>query len=485
MTTAHPHPHAPVPASDRLDALLEPGRVALGVATAAYQIEGASEEDGRGPSIWDTFAARPGAVRDGSDGRTACDSYHRLDDDADLVAGLGVDWYRFSVAWPRVQPTGRGPADVRGLDYYDRLVDALLARGVRPTATLYHWDLPQPLEDAGGWTERATAEAFVAYAGLVHDRLGDRVGLWATHNEPWCAAYLGYAAGVHAPGRREGGAANRAAHHLMLSHAWAARALPDSAQVGIVLNLAPVRAEEEAAEPQARRVDALRNRVWLDPLVDGAYDDELLALAPELADAALVRDGDLAAIRGSADWLGINYYTPLRVGAGRREGSEPHPEQDAYPGVPDLDLVVREPRTDIGWEVDATGMTDVLRQTFDRTGLPLVVTENGAAYADLGRGPDGPDGPVEDDDRVAYLADHLAAVDAAAAAGVDVRGWFVWTLLDNFEWAEGYTKTFGIVHVDRSTPALTRTPKRSYGWVRAEALVRRRDPSGAGHAVSP
>ena len=250
----------------------------------------------------------------------------------------------------------------RGLDYYDRLVDALLERGVKPTGTLYHWDLPQPLEDAGGWLERGTAEAFADYAEVVHARLGDRVGLWATHNEPWCAAYLGYAAGVHAPGRQEGGRAHRAAHHLMLGHALAAerlRAGSHPVDVGIVLNLAPIWAESAEAAEVADGVDAIRNRVWLDPLVDGAYDDGLLRVAPELADAELVRPGDLERICGSADWVGLNYYTPVRPdlpGAGKAD----HPEGGAYPGTAPFELVVREPITDIGWEIDASGLDELI-----------------------------------------------------------------------------------------------------------------------------
>jgi beta-glucosidase len=275
----------------------------FGVATASYQIEGASTADGRGPSIWDTFTARPGTIVDGSDGSVACASYERLDEDLELIAGLGVGHYRFSIAWPRVQPTGSGAVEARGLGYYDRLVDGLLERGVAPLATLYHWDLPQPLEDAGGWPERATAERFADYAAIVHDHLGDRVKLWATHNEPWCAAYLGYAAGVHAPGRTEPAAAHRAAHHLLLGHGLAAARLHEAGSdgVGIVLNLATVWPERPEAERAADGVDALHNRVWLGPLVDGAYDDALLALAPSLADAEVVRDGDLAMIAGSLD----------------------------------------------------------------------------------------------------------------------------------------------------------------------------------------
>lgn len=435
--------------------------LAYGAATASYQIEGASTEDGRGPSIWDTFAQRPGAIRDGSDGSVACDSYHRYEEDADLLAGLGVGWYRFSVAWPRIVPEGTGRVETRGLDYYDRLVDALLARGVSPTATLYHWDLPQALEDRGGWLERSTAEAFADYAMIVHERLRDRVGVWATHNEPWCAAYLGYAAGIHAPGRREGGRAHIAAHHLILGHALAAQRLHEAGvtAVGMALNLAPFWPETPEAEAAADGIDAIRNRVWLDPLVDGAYDEGLLAVAPELADPAIVRDGDLELARGSADWIGINYYTPFRPAV--PDPSIPvHHELDAYPGAAPVSIVVREPRTDIGWEVEARGLEELLVDTYKRTGLPLVVTENGAAYADDVR-VEGSN-VIDDQDRIVYLRDHIAATERAREAGADVRAYILWTLLDNFEWAEGYTKTFGIVHVDPEDQ--TRTPKASYRW---------------------
>ncbi|MGN6132334.1 MAG: GH1 family beta-glucosidase [Nocardioidaceae bacterium] len=444
--------------------LPDPSRLAFGTATASYQVEGATTEDGRGASIWDTFTARPGTVADGSDGSVACDSYHRLAEDLDLVAGLGVDYYRFSVAWPRVVPDGAGRVEPRGLAYYDRLVDGLLERGVAPMATLYHWDLPQPLEDAGGWLVRATAERFADYAAHVHKHLGDRVHVWATHNEPWCAAYLGYGSGRHAPGRREGGDAHRAAHHLLLGHGLAAARLHEAGAdaVGIVLNLTPVWAERPEARDVADGVDAIRNRVWLGPLVDGAYDERLLEVAPVLADADVVRDGDLALVRGSADWLGVNYYTPSRVdlddGTAPADGGDAGTEE--FPGVDGFRFVAREPRTAIGWEVEARGLEELLVGTARRTGLPLLVTENGAAYDDTALAADG---SVDDQDRIAYLRDHIEAVRRARSAGADVRGYVAWTLLDNFEWAEGYTKKFGLVHVDRAT--LVRTPKRSYRWL--------------------
>jgi beta-glucosidase len=447
-----------------------PDRTALayGVATAAYQVEGAATEDGRGPSIWDTFTARPGTVRDGSDGSVACDSYHRYAEDLDLVAQSGAGWYRFSIAWPRILPEGTGRVEARGLDYYDRLVDAALASGVTPTATLYHWDLPQALEDRDGWLNRDTAEAFADYSMLVHDRLGDRVRVWATLNEPWCTAYLGYSAGVHAPGRREGGAAHRAAHHLLVGHGLAAARLHEAGveDVGIALNLAPYLPEDpsdEALVAATDGIDAVRNRVWLGPLVDGRYDEGLLAVAPELAEPGVVREGDLALVHGSADWIGVNYYTPFRTAA--PGSAERHPEADAYPGSAPVSFVVREPRTDIGWEVDADALEQLLVDTHRRTGLPLMVTENGAAY---------PDRTLDDQDRIGYLRDHVAATDRARDAGADVRAYIVWTLLDNFEWAEGYTKTFGIVHVDPRDQ--TRTPKASFHWLADHIAGRRTTP---------
>jgi beta-glucosidase len=430
----------------------------FGVATASYQVEGATEADGRGPSIWDVFAARPGAVVDGSDGSTACGSYRRWEEDLDLVVGLGVGSYRFSVAWPRVQPTGAGAANPLGLDHYDRMVDGMLARGLRPLPTLYHWDLPQALEDAGGWLTRDTADRFAEYAGLVAARLADRVRVWATLNEPWCSAFLGYAAGVHAPGRREGTRAFAAAHHLLLAHALGARAVraaSGAAEVGLALNLAPVRREDDGDPAAVAYVDAVQNGVWLDPLVSGRLAEPV---APHYD--GVVQEGDLDLVRGSADWIGVNYYTPFRVGAAVAGAGDGPQATAAYPGAPPFAFVVRAPRTDIGWEVDATGLDEVLLDAARRApGLPLRVTENGAACADAVRGEDG---AVEDQDRISYYRDHLAALERARAGGAPVLDYVAWTLLDNFEWAEGYTKTFGLVEVEEGT--LDRRPKASYRW---------------------
>ena len=443
-----------------------PPELGWGVATASYQVEGSLDVGGRGPSIWDVFAARPGAISDGSDGTTACGSYDRVDEDLDLVAGMGVGAYRFSIAWPRVQPDGRGPGLAAGLDLYDRVVDGLLARGLRPLPTLYHWDLPQALEDAGGWPARDTALRLADYAAVVGARLGDRVETWATLNEPWCSAFLGYAAGVHAPGRREGDVAYAAAHHLLLGHALAAQALRSAspaADVGIVLNLAPVRREPDGDPAAVDVVDAVQNRLWLDALADGSYPSVL----PALADPELVRPGDLEAVRGSAAWVGLNYYTPYRVAAvGSGTGSAPQ-DTAAYPGAPAFEFAPRDPRTAMGWEVDATGLEEQLLALAARLpGVPLRVTENGAAYDDEVRGPDG---SVDDQDRIAYFAAHLDALDRARAAGAPVVDYVAWTLLDNFEWAYGYSKRFGLVEVEPGT--LRRVPKASYRWF-AERLGR-------------
>ena len=429
----------------------------FGVATSSYQIEGAVDVDGRGPSIWDTFCAVPGTVADGSDGSTACDSYHRLGEDLELIGDLGVTAYRFSIAWSRIQPTGSGRVEPRGLDYYERLVDGLLARGVRPVPTLYHWDLPQALEDAGGWPVRDTAFRFAEYAEIVADRFGDRITDWATLNEPWCTAFLGYASGVHAPGRKDPEAAFATAHHLLLAHALGRDAI--EGQVGIVLNLSPVWAEDGADPAAIDVVDAVHNRLWLDPLVRGDYPATLTSLSPALTSEGVVRDGDLAAIKGAVDWVGVNYYSPYRIGPGH-PGATASESSPNHPYAPPLSYVNREPRTEMGWGIEPPGMTEILlRVANELPGLPLRVTENGAAFADPHVDSNG---AVVDDDRIDYLASHIAAVEAARAQGAPVVEYFAWSLLDNFEWAEGYRNRFGIVSCDPADPV--RIPKASYRW---------------------
>jgi beta-glucosidase len=452
--------------SPRSGHALELGSLAVGVATSSYQIEGATGVDGRGSSIWDTFARIPGAVAGGDTGDVACDHYHRLEEDLDLLAWLGVDRYRFSIAWPRVLPDGVR-VEPRGLAFYDRLVDGLVARGIRPMATLYHWDLPQTLEDAGGWRSRDVVDRFVTYASIVAEHLGDRISDWSTLNEPWCSAFLGYDVGVHAPGVRDPGAAIAATHHLLLAHGRGARVVRDvlgaGASIGIVLNPAPIRplSDTEADQAAVTLADGMRNRVWTEPLVHGRYPQDVLEAWEPLADlGALHRDGDLEEIAAPLDLLGVNYYTPIWVGA-RTADHGPATPRPAGPGQDHLvELPGPGPHTEMGWSIDATGLEQLLhRLADDLPGVPLAVTENGGAFPDRWDGD-----AIDDQDRIDYLDAHLQAAVRAMEAGVDLRAYLVWTLLDNFEWAEGYAKRFGIVHVDPATQV--RTPKASAYWLR-------------------
>nr|WP_033279170.1 GH1 family beta-glucosidase [Streptomyces sp. NRRL F-525] len=427
-----------------------------GAATSSYQIEGAVTVDGRGPSIWDTFAATPGAVRGGDTGAVAADHYHRFPEDIALMAQLGLRAYRFSLAWPRIQPTGSGPVNQRGLDFYRRLTDTLLDHGIQPWPTLYHWDLPQSLEDAGGWPVRDTAERFAEYAALAHEALGDRITHWTTLNEPWCSAFLGYATGRHAPGRREPAAAVRAAHHLLLAHGLAAEAIRDDAShVGVTLNLTHVTplSADPADLDAARHVDGMQNRLFLDPLLRGAYPDDVLDDLREVTGADHIRDGDLKRIGAPLDHLGVNYYAPMLV------AGSTGPVQSAYVGSPSVRVADGgRPRTAMGWEIDERGLLDLLlRLKADYPAVPLYITENGAAFDDVVE----EDG-VHDADRIAYLDGHLRSCARAIGQGVPLEGYFVWSLLDNFEWSFGYGPRFGIVHVDYATQR--RTPKDSARW---------------------
>ncbi len=460
----------PRPAADAV--LAFPACFQWGAATAAYQIEGAITEGGRTPSIWDTFSHTPGAIAHGDNGDVAVDHYHRFREDIALMAQLGLTSYRFSVAWPRITPQvdahGLGPVNAEGLAFYSELVDTLLAAGISPAVTLYHWDLPQALEDAGGWTARATAERFGEYAEVVGAALGDRVALFTTLNEPWCSAYLGYGSGVHAPGRTDWAAALTAVHHLNLAHGLAVAGLrrtAPAARVAVTLNLAWVRPETSSAADAdaARRVDGLQNRVFLDPMLHGRYPADVQADTASVTDWGFVLPGDLEVIAAPLDALGLNYYTPTPVRHWTRErpkeNADGHGDGAASPWVAADDVEFPRtagPRTDMGWTVDPRGLTELLLRLADeRPGLPLLVTENGAAFPDAV----GPDGRVADPERVAYLRAHLAAVHAAITAGAPVTGYYVWSLLDNFEWAWGYGKRFGIVHVDYATQQ--RTPKDS------------------------
>jgi beta-glucosidase len=439
-----------------------PAGFVWGTATSAYQIEGATRDDGRGESIWDRFASLPGKIADGSDGSVACEHYKRFSDDVKLMGWLGIAAYRFSVAWPRIVPAGRGgQVNERGLGFYERLVDTLLEQGIRPCVTLYHWDLPQVLEDQGGWPVRATAEAFVDYADVVTRRLGDRVSCWITHNEPQVVSMLGYARGIPAPGRTSTADALATAHHLLLSHGWAMQVIRSNvrdAEAGITCDLQPSYAASasEADQEAARLYDGRVNRWFLDPVHGRGYPADVVAdyvreghlPAGELP---FVREGDLATIATPTDFLGINYYSRAILRSDRL------PEAENLPRA----LSASDDKTDMGWENYADGLTDLLTRVHaDYAPRAIYITENGAAY---GHGPD-ESGSVHDAPRTLYLRNHLAACLRAIEAGVPLRGYFVWSLLDNYEWAEGYAKRFGIVYVDYQTQQ--RIPKASAHWYR-------------------
>jgi len=435
------------------------GNVRFGAATAAFQVEGATHADGRGESIWDRFCRTPGAVANGDTGDIACEHYRRWEADLDLMAALGLESYRFSIAWPRVQPTGQGPVNAPGLGFYRALAEGLRERGIEPIATLYHWDLPQALEDEGGWASRDTALRFAEYAAICGEALGDVVSQWITHNEPWVVAFLGHAAGVKAPGIRDWPTALRVSHHLLLSHGLATQALRaavgPSANVGIALNLAPVHAAGpgEDHDAAARRMDGHLNRWFLDPLLRGRYPSDMLDVYERMGDGAIgseFRNGDLPVIAEPIDFLGVNYYFPQRVFAAPQDGPLGLHHAPAPP-----------PTTTMGWEVDPGGLHDLLlRLRRDYGPLPVYITENGASFDD----PPETEGLIEDPQRTAYLRGHLEALAHAVADGVDVRRYCVWSLLDNFEWEHGYDKRFGIVHVDYRTQR--RSLKRSALWYR-------------------
>jgi beta-glucosidase len=429
-----------------------------GVATSSQQIEGGCREGGRGESIWDRLAATPGRIADGSDAVVACDHYHRWQEDVDLMRWLGVGAYRFSIAWPRVMPDGCS-LNKEGLDFYDALVDALLEAGIKPFVTLYHWDLPQALQDRGGWGKRSTVEAFADYTDVVTGRLGDRVPFWATHNEPWCIATLGHEEGHHAPGHRDPAEALRVAHHILLSHARAlgvVRRNSPASEVGIVLNLVPVwPASPEAADSEAaRRFDGFFNRWYLDPIFRGKYpedaiEDRIRRGHTETLDLPFVEPGDMEAIAAAIDFLGVNYYSRVVVRAGEKG------EPVAFPVVPEDEL------TDMHWEVFPEGLYDLLIHLKNEySPVKIFITENGAAYAD---GPDAR-GRIADSRRIDYLRSHLMSAHRAIKEGVPLEGYFIWSLLDNFEWAHGYTKRFGLYWVDFETQQ--RIPKDSAFWYR-------------------
>ena len=462
----------------------------FGSATAAYQVEGAVSEDGRGPSIWDTFAHAPGRVVGGDTGDVATDQYHRLESDLDLMVELGLQAYRFSISWSRVMPTGSGALNKAGVDFYARLVDGLLARGIRPIATLYHWDLPQPLEDAGGWPNRDTAYRFAEYASKIGAVLGDRVHTWTTLNEPWCTAYLGYGSGVHAPGRTNGADALAAVHHLNLAHGLALielrRVVRADAQFSVSLNLHAIRpgTEDPVDSTDAmRRIDALANRAFTWPMLRGEYPEDLFEDTWGVTDWAFVRSGDLEIINQPIDFLGVNYYSTVTVrtwdgrlvrsssdghgGDSAPDGAPPKPDSTGHiptsvtpwPGSEEVEFLPQNgPFTAMGWNVAPEALEELLVAIHeDFGGIPLMITENGAAFDDEMVG-----GRVRDPKRIDYLRRHLTAVHRAIERGVNMRGYLVWSLLDNFEWAYGYSKRFGIVHVDFDT--FVRTIKDSGRW---------------------
>ncbi|MFF9124027.1 GH1 family beta-glucosidase [Streptomyces sp. NPDC014889] len=441
--------------SHAIDLAALPQDFRWGTATSAYQIEGAVAEDGRSPSIWDTFSHTPGKIDNDDHGDTACDHYHRWREDIALMSRLGLNAYRLSIAWPRVMPDGDGPVNPKGLDFYDELIDGLLAAGITPSVTLYHWDLPQALQDRGGWPERETAEHFAAYASVVAERLGDRVSHWTTLNEPLCSAWIGHLEGKMAPGLTDLTAAVRASYHLLLGHGLAAqaiRAATSGAEVGIVNNLSTVfpatgSAEDEAA---ARRHDGHVNRWWLDPVHGRGFPADMREVyGVELPE----RPGDLDTIAAPLDWLGLNYYFPATV-ADDPDGPVPYARSVRRPDVP---------RSGMDWEIDASGIeTLLLRLTHEYGARKLYVTENGSAFPDTV----GPDGTVDDPERRDYLIGHLAACASAARKGAPLAGYFAWSLLDNFEWAYGYDKRFGLVHVDYATQARTiKTSGHSYAEI--------------------
>ena len=435
-----------------------PNDFGWGVATSAYQIEGAVDEGGRGPSIWDSFSHEPGRTQRGENADVSCDHYHHWQEDLDLMAGLGLSVYRFSIAWPRVMPNGKGPLNERGVDFYSRLVDGLLERGITPFPTLYHWDLQQALEDEGGWASRETAQRFAEYAAAMFDRLGDRVDLWLTHNEPWVTAFMGYIGNEKAPGvYNDWPLALRVSHHLLLSHGLAVQALRagrPSAKIGIAPNLHPTRPLTDSPEDAkaAQIWDGFQNRWFLDPVFKGAYPEDMLVEYERFGFEESVEDGDLAAISSPVDHLGVNFYHRVAV--------------TQKPDSPYLGLAcvpTQLPLTEMGWDITPDGLREMLvRIKRDYGDIDIYITENGAAFPDEWSGEE----VVEDPDRIDFISRHLEALSQAIADGVSVKGYCVWSLLDNYEWEKGYAKRFGLYYVDY--PTQRRIPKRSALWYRGQ-----------------
>ncbi|HLH61984.1 MAG TPA: GH1 family beta-glucosidase [Ktedonobacteraceae bacterium] len=434
-----------------------------GAASSAYQVEGATREDGRSMSIWDRFVTIPGAIYEGQTGDIAADHYHLMEQDVALMARLGLSAYRFSIAWPRILPDGTGSVNAKGLDFYDRLVDALLARGIQPLATLHHWDLPLALQERGGWLKRDTAYAFADYAGVVARRLGDRVKWWLTHNEPWCIAYLGYGLGMHAPGIQDVQMAVIVGHHVLLSHGLAVPRLRThtgaSAQIGIAIDFYPVYAADDRPETLAgvEKADAFRNRWFLDPIFRASYPEHLFANMGVLPPP--IQDTDLTTIATPIDFLGVNYYSRLVVRgltgehdkAGKQEARPAGAELNQPPAADGYEAVKRVPGssyTEMGSEIYPAGLANILTRIYrEYAPKALLVTESGAAFDDQWDG----NHAVHDSLRTQYLREHIATVQRVVAQGVPVKGYFVWSLTDNFEWSEGYSKRFGLVYIDYPT----------------------------------
>ena len=456
----------------------------LGAATASYQIEGGAREGGRGPSIWDTFCSTPDKVVGGDTGDVACDHFHRWSEDVDMMAELGLEAYRFSIAWPRVQPLGTGEFNDEGIAFYRNLVARLKEKGIRPLVTLYHWDLPQALDDQGGWLSRDTVDAFVMYATRMVEELGDDVEMWTTFNEPWVSSFIGYGSGAHAPGHTSDVEALTAAHHLNLAHARAYRAIKElrpELQVGLVNNChtpRPWDPTSEADRDAATHIDALANRMFHEPFIEGTYPAVLKPNTAHLTDWSFVHDGDLDEMKGAVDWFGVNYYASHVVRHNPRKGEQVSAvatladghkagAHSAWPGDEEIEFMPPAGKlTAMGWNIDPSAFHSHLLKIHRETGKPIYVTENGSAWDDV----IDEDGRVRDSDRIDYFHGHLSAVLRAVHEGADVRGYMAWSLMDNFEWAQGYAKRFGIVHVDYDS--LVRTWKDSAYWYR-EVLRRR------------
>lgn len=444
---------------ERLGALAKrlPSDFVVGTATSSWQIEGNLE--GRGSSIWEDFA-RAGKIKDGSTGEPACDHVNRVGEDLELLKWLGVDSYRFSFSWPRIMRTGEGALNSEGIGFYDRLIDGLLERGIKPAATVYHWDLPSTFGDRGGWTWEPIADKFADYAAVLADKFADRVDSWATLNEPWVSAFLGYATDIHAPGAKDPARGLEAAYRLLLAHGRGIEALRANGakNTGLVLNLTTMIAEDEGTLEAAKIMDGLQNRLFLDPVAGRGIPADVIEATKHITDWGFVKASELAEIATPIDWLGINYYTPNRIESPSEtdKGFIVGQNTDVYPGMPDVTFVPQEPRTSMGWEIHASSMTTTLQETAERLpGVPLYVTENGGAFKD----DELVEGHIDDQDRINYYLNHINAALDARDAGVDLRGFYAWSLFDNLEWAEGWKMTFGIVHVNQQT--MERTPKAS------------------------